>query len=141
MDHHLETGTSDNPHHRRRLLVGAAASASATSAPVPSTANGGGGAMTDYAGMEKDGVLTVSNTATDTNNHNHSHGTAVIAESHTRSLLKGLTWRILATSTTTIIAYIITGQIDSALRIGFLEFFAKLAIYYAHERIWTQIRI
>lgn len=51
-------------------------------------------------------------------------------ESHTRSLLKGLTWRVLATCTTTIIAYIITGHIDSALRIGALEFLCKLFIYY-----------
>jgi len=60
-------------------------------------------------------------------------------ESHTRSIVKGLTWRIVATSTTTIIAWIITGRIEAALQIGVLEFFAKLAIYYIHERIWTRI--
>ena len=84
---------------------------------------------TEYAAMEKDGIVGSS----------HEHAPA--AESHTRSLLKGLTWRILATTTTTVIAYLITGKIDSALRIGLFEFFAKLGIYYAHERLWTQIRI
>ena len=33
-------------------------------------------------------------------------------ESHLRSLLKATSWRILATLTTTIIAYFITGEVD-----------------------------
>jgi adenylylsulfate kinase len=65
----------------------------------------------------------------------------VIVESHTRSIVKGLTWRILATSTTTVIAYFVTGHVDTAIQIGFFEFFAKLAIYYLHERAWTRIRL
>jgi adenylylsulfate kinase len=65
----------------------------------------------------------------------------IVAESHTRSIVKGLTWRILATSTTTIIAYFVTGHVDTAIQIGFFEFFAKLAIYYLHERAWTRIRL
>jgi uncharacterized membrane protein len=60
-------------------------------------------------------------------------------ESHTRSLVKGLTWRIVATSTTTLIAWLITGQVDTALQIGLFEFVAKLFIYYSHERLWTRI--
>jgi uncharacterized membrane protein len=59
-------------------------------------------------------------------------------ESHMRSIVKGLTWRVVATSTTTLIAWLITGEVDMALKIGFFEFFAKLMIYYAHERIWIQ---
>jgi uncharacterized membrane protein len=61
-------------------------------------------------------------------------------DSHVRSLLKGVTWRFLATATTVIIAWFVTGEVGQALRIGFVEFFAKLAIYYAHERIWAKIR-
>jgi len=64
-----------------------------------------------------------------------------IQESHTRSLVKGLTWRILATTTTTVIAFIVTGHVEAALQIGFFEFFAKLLIYYIHERVWTRIRL
>ena len=66
-------------------------------------------------------------------------GEHTTADSHTKSLVKGLTWRFLATSTTTVIAWLVTGEIGFALQIGFLEFFAKLAIYYIHERIWTDI--
>lgn len=57
-------------------------------------------------------------------------------ESHLRSVLKGVTWRVLATSTTVTIAYFITGDVKSALSIGGIEFFGKLALYYLHERAW-----
>lgn len=62
-------------------------------------------------------------------------------ESHTRSIAKGLTWRVLATTTTTVIAYFVTGHVETALKIGVFEFLAKLLIYYAHERLWTRIRL
>ena len=105
-------------HHRRRSPPEAA-----------QTQHDGSSSNVDYNRvMEGDGLL-------------RSSAAQPQVESHTRSLLKGLTWRCLATSTTTIIAYLITGQVESALRIGFFEFFAKLAIYYMHERAWTKIRI
>ena len=60
-------------------------------------------------------------------------------ESHLRSLLKGITWRVIATSTTMAVAYIITGEVRDALKIGAIEFFAKLMIYYLHERAWQSV--
>lgn len=60
-------------------------------------------------------------------------------ESRLRSILKGFSWRILATLTTIAIAYIITGQVDDALKIGGYEFFIKMAVYYFHERAWQII--
>jgi adenylylsulfate kinase len=60
-------------------------------------------------------------------------------ESRLRSVLKGFSWRILATLTTISIAYLITGQVDEALRIGGYEFFIKMAVYYFHERAWQII--
>jgi uncharacterized membrane protein len=57
-------------------------------------------------------------------------------ESHLRSVLKAFTWRILATTTTTIIAYLWTGEVGTALAIGGIEFFVKMFVYYAHERAW-----
>ena len=62
-------------------------------------------------------------------------------ESHTRSLLKGLTWRVLATMTTVSIAFVVTGEVRTAFQIGCVEFIAKIGIYYIHERIWSKIRI
>jgi uncharacterized membrane protein len=60
-------------------------------------------------------------------------------ESRFRSLLKGITWRILATATTVLIAYIITGEASFAFKIGAFEFVAKLVIYYMHERVWQMV--
>jgi uncharacterized membrane protein len=56
------------------------------------------------------------------------------------SLAKTTTWRITATLTTIIIAYFIIGDVQSALAIGGIEFFAKMVIYYLHERIWNRIK-
>ncbi len=66
-------------------------------------------------------------------------------ESHLRSLIKGISWRIIATSDTIIIVLFITClygncNIGSALKIGVIEFFIKYAIYYLHERIWQYFR-
>ena len=36
-------------------------------------------------------------------------------ESHLRSLLKAFSWRVVATTTTAIIAFIITGEVEAAL--------------------------
>ncbi len=44
-------------------------------------------------------------------------------ESHLRSILKGLTWRVVATSTIIAIAWFKTGDVSLALEIGFIEFF------------------
>tara|TARA_Y100000588_G_C13575772_1_gene636573 strand:+ start:332 stop:589 length:258 start_codon:yes stop_codon:yes gene_type:complete len=66
-------------------------------------------------------------------------------ESHLRSLLKGLSWRVLATLTTVVVAYFILRERENAVRealsIGAVEFFAKLGIYYAHERVWQRIPV
>ncbi len=66
-------------------------------------------------------------------------------ESHLRSLLKGLSWRVLATLTTVLVAYFVLRERENAVRealsIGAIEFFAKLGIYYAHERVWQRIPI
>jgi uncharacterized membrane protein len=57
-------------------------------------------------------------------------------ESHLRSVLKAFSWRVVATLTTAAIAYAITGEIETAIMIGSVEFVLKLFIYYAHERAW-----
>jgi len=56
-------------------------------------------------------------------------------ESHLRSLLKALSWRVLGT-TTAIIAWFITGDVTTAVAIGGIEFIAKFFIYYGDERAW-----
>ena len=60
-------------------------------------------------------------------------------ESRLRSVAKAFTWRITATLTTAIIAFLVTGELGTAVAIGGIEFFAKFVIYYAHERVWVRV--
>ena len=64
-----------------------------------------------------------------------------VMESRTRSLMKGLTWRLIATLTTITIAWLIIGDVSVALQIGLIEVFAKIAIYYIHERAWAHVKL
>ena len=64
---------------------------------------------------------------------------APVKESKVRSALKGLSWRIIATLTIILIVYVKTGEIESALEIGAIEFVIKYLLYFAHERAWAQI--
>lgn len=68
-----------------------------------------------------------------------------IRASHYRSILKGISWRVIATMDTVFVVLIVTCFFDScsienALKIGFSEFLIKLALYYMHERIWERRR-
>lgn len=62
-----------------------------------------------------------------------------MADRHYRSLVKAVSWRMTGTVDTVVISYLITGQIRWALSIGFVELFTKVALYYAHERLWNKI--
>ena len=64
----------------------------------------------------------------------------MIIETKRRSISKALSWRATATATTISLVYIFTGQIETALTVGGIEVFAKMAIYYFHERGWAKIR-
>jgi len=62
-------------------------------------------------------------------------------ERHYRSLLKTISWRVLATLTTITIVYIFTERIMLSLEIGFVEVVTKMIFYYFHERIWNLITL
>ncbi len=53
-----------------------------------------------------------------------------------RHLAKAFTWRVLATTTTMLIAGLVSGDWVIGAQIGGIEFFAKLVLYYGHERAW-----
>jgi len=66
-------------------------------------------------------------------------------DSHIRSIIKGISWRIIATTDTVLIVLLITClygncSLENALKIGAIEFLLKLFIYYFHERVWQKIR-
>lgn len=57
-------------------------------------------------------------------------------ESHPRSLVKGISWRIIGTLDTFLWSWLITHKPVAAGTIALLETITKVLIYYLHERIW-----
>ena len=60
-------------------------------------------------------------------------------ESRLRSVLKAITYRIVGTLTTGLLAYAITGNFRVSLTIVAFEPLVKTLVYYVHERIWQQV--
>jgi len=56
-----------------------------------------------------------------------------------RTLVKTITWRVTASLTTFLIAWILTGNLLIGISIGSIEAIAKIFLYYYHERIWNNI--
>ena len=61
-------------------------------------------------------------------------------ETKRRSIVKAITWRTLGTIDTIVIAFVLTGEIKTALSIGGIEIFTKMILYFFHERIWNMIK-
>ena len=53
-----------------------------------------------------------------------------------RHLAKTLSWRVVATSDTFFVAWLVTGKIDWAAGIASIEVLTKTFLYYWHERFW-----
>tara|TARA_Y100000768_G_scaffold172355_1_gene128952 strand:+ start:740 stop:946 length:207 start_codon:yes stop_codon:yes gene_type:complete len=56
-----------------------------------------------------------------------------------RSLAKTITWRVIATTDTFILAWIFTSDEIIAMSIAGFEVVTKLILYYAHERGWSSL--
>ena len=61
-------------------------------------------------------------------------------DKHIRSVIKGISWRTVATLTTMLLVFIFTGKFYLAFGVGAFEILAKLCLYYAHERTWNGIK-
>jgi uncharacterized membrane protein len=59
-----------------------------------------------------------------------------VLESRKRHIAKTITWRFIGTLDTMIIAWVISGNPLTGLKIGFAEVLTKMIIYYLHERVW-----
>jgi len=85
-------------------------------------------------------------------NSGTGHASAVTAEttkdSPTRSLLKAITYRLFGSGAMFVISFLLlrnftqntlTESLGNATIISVIDFVAKLAFYYGHERVWTNI--
>jgi len=56
-----------------------------------------------------------------------------------RTIVKTMTWRVTASLTTFLIAWMLTGDFLIGASIGSIEAIVKIFLYYLHERIWNNI--
>ncbi len=59
------------------------------------------------------------------------------SESKTRSLLKAISWRIIASVTTTLIAFYFGLPAKAIGLVFFADLIIKFFLYFIHERIWV----
>lgn len=64
----------------------------------------------------------------------------VQVESHRRSIVKALTWRVVATVITTSVVFAFTRELALSAGIGLVDTSIKLFSYYSHERLWEKIQ-
>ena len=60
-------------------------------------------------------------------------------DSHKRSIVKALMWRIIAATITALTVYLFTGEGNLSIGIGIADSAIKIFVYYAHERLWIKI--
>ncbi len=63
----------------------------------------------------------------------------MLKDTKNRSLVKGITWRIIGTIDTFVIAYFFFGKTSIALPIAITEVFTKIFLFFLHERFWNRI--
>lgn len=61
--------------------------------------------------------------------------------SHKRHIAKAVTWRIVGTIDTMLLAWVISGNPLVGLKIGAAEVLTKMFLYYLHERIWFKVNL
>ena len=60
--------------------------------------------------------------------------------SYRRHLAKTITWRLIGTLDTIVISWIISGDPMIGLKVGFVEVFTKMVLYFLHERMWYKTK-
>jgi uncharacterized membrane protein len=53
-----------------------------------------------------------------------------------RHIAKTVSWRLIATTDTIVLSWLISGNLNLGLQIGFLELITKMILYYCHEQFW-----
>ncbi len=61
-------------------------------------------------------------------------------DTNKRSIVKGISWRVVATTTTIAIVYFFFDRLDLAIAAGMIETVLKVGLYWVHERAWFKIQ-
>jgi adenylylsulfate kinase len=60
-------------------------------------------------------------------------------ETHLRSVVKGMSWRVIATFVTTAVVWFISGEVSMALFAGLSDSLVKIGLFWGHERLWQRV--
>ena len=60
--------------------------------------------------------------------------------SYKETLVKTLIWRVITTSITFIVGWIVSGDIKFGLLIGGIDTLIKTIGYFSYERVWNNIK-
>jgi uncharacterized membrane protein len=61
-------------------------------------------------------------------------------ESHTRSVVKAVSWRFVGSLDTFVLSFLVTGNLVWAGSIASAETITKIVLFYVHERVWRRVR-
>lgn len=61
-------------------------------------------------------------------------------ETHARSVMKAISWRVTGTVITTALVFLLTRRFVLSLAVGGLEFVSKIGMFWFHERAWDRLR-
>ena len=60
-------------------------------------------------------------------------------ETHARSVMKAVSWRVTGTVATTLLVFAFTRRFTLSLVVGGVEFVSKIGMYWLHERMWDRL--
>ena len=60
-------------------------------------------------------------------------------ESHTRSIAKAISYRVLGSVATAFLFFILSRDVTLSLGAGGLDILLKTGLYFLHERIWNHV--
>ncbi len=60
-------------------------------------------------------------------------------ETHARSIIKAISYRLLGSTVTFVVVLVMTRKLELAAGIGVLDTVLKIGAFYFHERLWHRI--
>jgi uncharacterized membrane protein len=64
----------------------------------------------------------------------------IVSESHKRSILKAVSYRLVGSTVTCSVAWFMTGSVWTSLSIGLADSLIKVVSFYFHERAWHRVK-
>ena len=61
-------------------------------------------------------------------------------ETHVRSVVKAVSWRVFGTLATSALVFIFTRKLALSLAVAGVEFVSKIGLFWMHERVWDRLR-